>query len=74
MNFYCAKKLQKNVIIGNLNRAHKISSNLEQAISIIKRKYLTADYPNSFINYVINNFDQDKEYFLIPPTLFEERK
>ena len=65
---------QKNVIVGDLHCANKISSDLEKEISIIKAKYLKAGYPNGFIDSIINDFHQTKEDFLIPPSLFEERK
>ena len=68
------KNYEKTDIVGDLHRANKISSNLEQEIFIIKAKYLKAGYPHAFINDVINNFHQVKEDFLIPSTLFEERK
>ena len=31
-------------------------------------------HPNGFLDSIINNFHQTKEDFLIPPSLFEERK
>ena len=68
------RNYKKNVIAGDLHRANKISSNLEKEISIIKAKYLKAGYPNGFIDSIINDFHQTKEDFLIPPSLFEERK
>ena len=68
------KIYEKTDIVGDLHRANKISSNLEQEIFVIKAKYLKAGYPHAFINDVINNFHQVKEDFLIPSTLFEERK
>ena len=68
------RNYKKNVIVGDLHRANKISSDLEKEISIIKAKYLKAGYPNEFIDSIINDFHQTKEDFLIPPSLFEERK
>ena len=64
----------KNVIVGDLDRANKISSDLEKEVSIIKAKYLKAGYLNGFIDSIINDFHQTKEDFLIPPSLFEDRK
>ena len=60
------KMNQKNVIVGDLHCANKIS--------IIKAKNLKGSYPNGFIHYIINDFHQTKEDFLIPPSLFEEWK
>ena len=68
------RNYKKNVIVGYLHRANKISSDLEKEIFIIKAKYLKAGYPNGFIDSIINDFHQTKEDFLIPPSLFEERK
>ena len=68
------RNYKKNVIVGDLHRANKISSNLEKEIFIIKAKYLKCGYPNEFIDSIINHFYQTKEDFLIPPSLFEERK
>lgn len=49
----------------------KLSSDLEQEISIIKTKYLKAGYTNAFINSKVNNFHRDQGFF-IPSALFEE--
>ena len=68
------RNYKKNVIVGDLQRANKISSDLEKKISIIKAKYLKACYPSGFIDPIINDFHQTKEDFLIPPSLFEEWK
>ena len=68
------RNYKKNVIVGDLHRANKISSNLEKEIFIIKAKYLKSGYPNEFIDSIINHFYQTTEDFLIPPSLFEERK
>ena len=47
---------------------------MEISISIITAKYLKAGYPDGFIDFIINDFHQTKEDFLIPPSLFEEQK
>ena len=67
------RNYKKNVIVGDLHRANKISSDLDEEISIIKAKYLKAGYPSGFIDSVID-FHQTREDFLIPPSLFEEPK
>ena len=56
---------KKNVIIGDVHRANKINSNLEQEIFTIQARYLKAGYSNAFIISKINNFHQNKEHFLI---------
>ena len=68
------RNYNKNVIVGDLHRANKISSDLEKHISIIKAKYLKAGYPNGFIDSIINDFHQNKEDFLITQSLLEEWK
>ena len=60
--------------MGDLHYANKISSDLEEEISIIKSKYLKASYPNEFVDSIINHFHQTQEDFQIPPSLFQERK
>ena len=68
------KNYKRNLITGDLHRASKISSNIEHEIKIIKSKYIKAGYPLAFISSVIDTFHQEKEDFIIPPSLFEERK
>ena len=54
--------------MGDLHYANKISSDLEEEISIIKSKYLKAGYPNEFVDSIINHFHETKEDFQIPPS------
>ena len=68
------RNYEKNVIVGDLNHANEISFNLDKEISIIKTKFSKAGYPNVSIDSLINSVHQIKEYILIPPSLFEERK
>ena len=68
------RNYKNNVIVVDLHHANKISSNLEKEISITKAKYSKAGYPSGFIDSIINDFHQTKEYFLIPRSLFEEWK
>ena len=68
------RNYEKNVIVGDLHHANKISSDLEKEIAIIKPKYLKAGYHSGFIDSIIYNFHQTKKDFLIPPSLFEQRK
>ena len=35
---------------------------------------MKAGYPIRFINSIITNFEQEKDDYLIPPTLFDEKK
>ena len=74
------KRYKRNTINGDLYRSSKISCNIAKEISIIKTKYLNADYPIKFIDNVINQFQSaqeeknNNEEYLIPPFLFEEPK
>ena len=68
------RNYKKNVKVGDLHHANKISPDLEKEISIIKAKYLKAGYPNRFIDSIINYFHQTKDFFIPPPSLFEEQK
>ena len=68
------RNYKKNVIVGDLHRANKITSDLEKEISIMKKKYLKAGQPNGFIDSTINDFHQTKEDILIQPSLFQEQK
>ena len=52
---------KENVIIGDLHRVKNLSSNLEQEVSIIKKKCIKAVYPFCFINSVINGFNKKKK-------------
>ena len=63
------RNYKKDVIVGDLHRANKITSDLEKEISVIKAKYLKVGYPNGFIGFILQ-----KIFSLIPPSLFEERK
>ena len=61
------RNYKKKVIVGDLRHANKISFALGKKISMTKAKYLKANYPNAFINSVINYFDQTKEDFIKIP-------
>ena len=51
-----SRNYEKNVIVGDLNHANKISFDLEEEIPIIKTKCSKAGYPNVSIDSVINSF------------------
>ena len=50
------KRYGRNTINADLYRAKQISTNLDNELVIIKRKYLAANYPHRFFNSVINTF------------------
>ena len=47
------------------------SSNFDEEISLIKEKFMKADYPLRFINSVVKGQECGDESFIIPPSLFE---
>ena len=59
------KKYERNAILGDLHRAHKISSNFELEKQRIKKKYLSVNFPYNFIQSTFNSFQQKCES-LIP--------
>ena len=66
------KKYKRNAILGDLHRAHKISSNFELEKQRIKKKYLSVNFPYNFIQSTFNSYQQKCES-LIPNCLFEEK-
>ena len=69
------KKYKTNSINTDLYRAKRITSNLDNELVIIKKKFLAADYPHKFINSVINTFiekeSKKEEEYLIPQNFLE---
>ena len=74
------KRYKRNIITTDLHRAENITSNIEEEIKTIRKKFIKADYPVPFINSVINQYkDKIKEKeidddYIIPPFLFKEEK
>ena len=68
------KDYKKNVIIGNLHHGKNLSSNFEKKVRIIRDKYIKTGYPFRFINSITDGLNQEKEDYLIPTSLFQERK
>ena len=66
------KKYKRNAILGDLHRAHKISSNFELEKQRIKKKYLSVNFPYNCIESTFNSYQQKCES-LIPNWLFEEK-
>ena len=67
------KKYKRNAILGDLHRAHKISSNFELEKQRIKKKYLSVNFPYNCIESTFNSYQQKCES-LIPNWLFEEKE
>ena len=66
------KKYKRNAILGDLHRAHKISSNFKLEKQRIKKKYLNVDFLYNFIQSTFNSYQQ-KCKLLIPNWLFDEK-
>ena len=68
------KSYKRNVIIGDVHRAKRISCDFDYEISVIKSKYIKAVYPPKFLTFVINTCTVEKEVTIIPPQMFDKRK
>ena len=67
-------RYKRNAIIGDLHRSKRISSYYKDEVTLIRRKYLTAGFPERFVDSVIRNFESPKtedDLPLIPSYLFE---
>ena len=79
-NSKIAKKYKHNVIIGDLHRSKRISTNFTKEKHIIKNKFKKANFPTKFIDSVIKGFEYNEgnkdqqDDFIIAPNLFEEPK
>ena len=67
------KKYKRNAILGDLHKAHKISSNSKLEKQCIKKKYFSINFPYNF-NQSTFNFYQQKCESLIPKRLYEEKQ
>ena len=67
-------KYKRNAITGELHRAKKIATDFDLELRKIRQKYLNAGFPIKVINDVISRFNKEKEDFIIPQWLFDERK
>ena len=76
------KRYKRNVILGDLHRSFRISSDLNEEIKLISHKYDRADYPKRFVNSVIRQFQEkpnqhnidDFDEYIIPPNFFDTPK
>ena len=76
--FKTPKRYKPNTINGDLHRSKRISPNFDEKILLIKEMFMKADYPLSFINSALNEFQKGKECgdesFIIPTSLSEIAK
>ena len=68
------KNYKRNSILTELHRAEKIADNFDSEIRKTRLKFKNAGFPSRYIESVINSHKYDKNEFIIPPNLFEERK
>ena len=66
------KRYKRNAILCDLHRAHKIASDFDKEIPIIRKKFVDAGYPSRFVDSVIDQFITDNIERIIPKQLFEE--
>ena len=55
------KKIKRNIIYNDLQRARKIGSSIESEINAITEKYENANYPKNFVSRVVQNFKTKQE-------------
>ena len=70
------KRYKRNAINADLHRSKRISTNFDQEIYRIKKKFLAPDYPQKFVESVVRNFENDQirnveDDYIIPPGLFD---
>ena len=68
------KRYKRNALKTDLHRAKQISSDFENEIKRIKKKYRDAGYPPRFIEAVIKEFLEPQDLEEIPNWLFEDRQ
>ena len=68
------KNYKRNIILGELHRASKISSDFDPELKRIKSKFRNSGYPPRFVDSVIRSFNSEKFEPIIPQWMFEERK
>ena len=74
------KNYKRNVIIGDLHRSKRISTDFTKEKKYQKQIKKTPDFPTKFVDSVMKRFEYNKrnkdqeDDFIIPPYLFEEPK
>ena len=59
-NLAVPKSYKRNVTIGDVHRAKRISCDFGYEISVIKSKYIKAGYPPKFVTSVLNTCTAEK--------------
>ena len=63
-----------NVISGELDIAKRIANDFNLEEKRINKKFVSAGFLRNFIRNIIEYFNNDKDDFIIPEWLFDERK
>ena len=60
--------------MSELHRAERIANDFNFEVKCITSKSLSAGFPRNFIRNNIEYFNKDKDDYIIPEWLFDERK
>ena len=67
-------RYKRNAITGELHRAKRIANDFNFEVKRIAEKFLSAGFPRNFIRNTTEYFNKDKDDYIIPEWLFDERK
>ena len=71
------KRYKRNAINGELHRAKRISSDFEQEVTRIRKKFMDVGFPQRYVDSVIRDFQSpptNADDDIIPDWLFDERQ
>ena len=57
-----------------MQRAKRIAYGFNFEVKRITKKFLSAGFPENFIRNTVEYFNKDKNYYIVPEWLFDERK
>ena len=67
-------RYKRNTITVELYRVQRIANDFNLEVKPITKKFLSAGFPRNFIRNTIEYLNKDKDDFIIPECLFDERK
>ena len=67
-------KYKRDAITGELHRAKRIANDFNFEVKRITKKFIIAGFPRNFIRNTTEYFSKNKNEFIIPEWLFDERK
>ena len=67
-------RYKRNAITGELHRAKRIANDFNFEVKRMTKKFLSAGFPRNFIRNTIGHFNKDKDDYIIPEWLSDERK